>query len=105
MGSQEVHPIDPVKQLLQEEQAPHLDHVFLLQRFKEGLGLLDGFQLPHGDVLQAEELQSHHFICDQSLRNVKKEFAEVCTHFTSFRFGSKHKQKLISFISNSSAST
>lgn len=58
MDSQEVDPTDAVEQLLEEGQVPHSDHVFLLQHFEEGLGLLDGFQLPPGNMLQAEELKS-----------------------------------------------
>lgn len=104
MGSQEVDPTDPVEQLLQEGQVARPDQVFLLQHFKEGLGLLDGFQLPPGDMLQAEEFKSSQFIFDQTLRNFKKQLEEVCTHFTS-GLESKHKQQLISFVSKTSATT
>lgn len=104
MGREEVNSTHPVEQLLQEEEVPLLNQASLLQCSEEVLCILDGFQPPRGDVLQAKELQSCHFICGQSLRNVKKESVEVCIHFTS-EFGSQHKQKLISFISNSSAIT
>lgn len=104
MGSEEVNPTDPVEQLLQERQVLRLNQASLLQCLEEVLSILDGFQHSHGDVLQAKELQSCQFICDQSLRNVKKASVEVCIHFTS-GFGSRHKQKLISFVSNSSATT